>query len=112
MIVVSLQSLGCMSPPGLKQFDPVSTFTSLTQIQKEEFVLLPRGHSFEGQKKLQLLTVDAPESSTASREMNVRGKKEILFSTDQFILDVAKYSTVLEDSFLVTIISIPMHKKA
>lgn len=63
-------------------------------------------------KKLQLLTVDIPESSTASREMNVRGKKEIPFSTGQFILDLAKYSTVLEDSFLVTIISIPMHKKA
>lgn len=60
MIVVSLQSLGCMSPPGLKQFDPVSTFISLTQIQKEEFVLLPRGHNFEGQKKLQLLTGGCP----------------------------------------------------
>lgn len=29
--------------------------------------------------------------------MNVRGKKEILFGTGQFILDIAKYSTVWED---------------
>jgi hypothetical protein len=63
MIIVSLQSLGYMSPPGLKQSDPCQHFYLIdTNTKGRACSSFQNGHNLEGQKKLQLLMVGVPEA--------------------------------------------------